>query len=287
LPEETSVVLLHALNPYGFAWRRRVNENNVDLNRNFLLPGDPYAGAPAELRELNGIINPGTPPPRVSLFLLQIFYAMLRYGRRRLLGALSQRQFEFPEGLFYGGSKPEEATTLVQDHFADWVGQAPRVLHLDFHSGLGRFAQCQLFSIEPVDSPRGKWLVARFGTRVVDIDAPTRVRRGTICSWLNATQNQSGRCYAFLAPEFGTFGPLRVFKSLREENRVHRFPAHRAYERLHQDLVEVFCPASVCWREAVVEEGLALIARALQVYQDETWEIMPVSRQEQVVGANS
>ena len=31
---ETGVLLIHAINPYGFAWRRRWNENNVDLNRN-------------------------------------------------------------------------------------------------------------------------------------------------------------------------------------------------------------------------------------------------------------
>ena len=27
----TAVVLVHALNPYGFSWIRRANENNVDL----------------------------------------------------------------------------------------------------------------------------------------------------------------------------------------------------------------------------------------------------------------
>src|SRR5262249_10220051 len=36
LPPSTKVVLAHALNPFGFAWFRRWNENNVDLNRNFL-----------------------------------------------------------------------------------------------------------------------------------------------------------------------------------------------------------------------------------------------------------
>lgn len=35
LPPDTGVLLVHALNPYGFAWVRRVNESNVDLNRNF------------------------------------------------------------------------------------------------------------------------------------------------------------------------------------------------------------------------------------------------------------
>ena len=39
----SGVVLIHAINPFGFAWRRRFNENNVDLNRNFLLADESYA----------------------------------------------------------------------------------------------------------------------------------------------------------------------------------------------------------------------------------------------------
>ena len=35
-PKDSQIVLLHALNPYGFAWDRRVNEDNVDINRNFV-----------------------------------------------------------------------------------------------------------------------------------------------------------------------------------------------------------------------------------------------------------
>lgn len=35
LDRNTCAVIVHALNPYGFAWTRRVNEDNIDLNRNF------------------------------------------------------------------------------------------------------------------------------------------------------------------------------------------------------------------------------------------------------------
>ena len=40
-----ALVLVHVLNPYGMAWLRRTNENNVDLNRNFLLDGGAYASS--------------------------------------------------------------------------------------------------------------------------------------------------------------------------------------------------------------------------------------------------
>ena len=36
LPRDVALVFLHAVNPWGFAWLRRVNEDNIDLNRNFL-----------------------------------------------------------------------------------------------------------------------------------------------------------------------------------------------------------------------------------------------------------
>jgi hypothetical protein len=37
-------VFIHALNPFGFVTLRRANEDNVDLNRNFLLPSEAYSG---------------------------------------------------------------------------------------------------------------------------------------------------------------------------------------------------------------------------------------------------
>ena len=36
LPHGTVCYLVHAVNPFGFSYKRRVNEDNVDLNRNFI-----------------------------------------------------------------------------------------------------------------------------------------------------------------------------------------------------------------------------------------------------------
>ena len=40
------LLLVHAVNPYGFAHTRRVNESNVDLNRNFLRHPDEHVPNP-------------------------------------------------------------------------------------------------------------------------------------------------------------------------------------------------------------------------------------------------
>jgi len=41
LPRGVAMVMVHAINPHGFAWLRRVTEDNVDLNRNFQDFGKP------------------------------------------------------------------------------------------------------------------------------------------------------------------------------------------------------------------------------------------------------
>src|ERR1700736_5446894 len=41
LPPDTALLAIHAINPYGFAWTRRVTEDNVDLNRNFVAHDRP------------------------------------------------------------------------------------------------------------------------------------------------------------------------------------------------------------------------------------------------------
>ena len=46
-PPKVRWVLIHALNPYGFAWSRRFDADNIDVNRNFLLEGADYRGSAA------------------------------------------------------------------------------------------------------------------------------------------------------------------------------------------------------------------------------------------------
>ncbi len=54
---DTAVLLIHAINPHGFAWGRRVTEENVDLNRNFLDHARPHPKN-ADYETLAHHINP-------------------------------------------------------------------------------------------------------------------------------------------------------------------------------------------------------------------------------------
>ena len=88
-----ALVFVHAINPHGFAWRRRWNENNVDLNRNFLKAGwepdaDPrYRESLRAYEELMGFLNPPSAPSRFEAYtpkmLARIFATGWKAWRRR------------------------------------------------------------------------------------------------------------------------------------------------------------------------------------------------------------
>src|SRR4029079_14470199 len=57
-----AVLYIHALNPYGFSWWRRVTQENVDLNRNFHDFSRPLPVNPA-YDEIAPLLTPATWPP--------------------------------------------------------------------------------------------------------------------------------------------------------------------------------------------------------------------------------
>ena len=262
VPHGTAVVLVHALNPYGFAWRRRANERNVDLNRNFLDADEPYAGAPPLYDRVHRLLNPDTPPSATDLFPVRAAWAVCRHGLPALRSAVAEGQYDHPSGLFFGGHEPEASTRLVRERFWNWTRGAGEVVHLDLHTGLGRYAGCQIL-VEPIHAPEVDWYRQRFDpARVVSVaEKGAYAARGVMGAWLG--RHADGRRYRFACVEIGTHSSLRVLRALRTENRAHRFsaPGARSYERARRDLVECFCPASRRWRRRALRQALEVIGR--------------------------
>lgn len=264
IPPGTAVVLLHALNPYGFAWRRRANERNVDLNRNFLDAGEPYAGAPPLYGRVHSLLNPDTQPSRTDFFLARATWAICRHGLPALRAAVAEGQYDHPGGLFFGGHAPEASTRMIQERFWAWTRDAGEVVHLDLHTGLGPHAGCQVL-VEPVHAPELGWYRARFDpARVVSVaEGGAYAARGVMGAWLG--RHADGRRYRFACVEIGTYASLCVLRALRAENRAHQFstPGSGPYERPKRELVECFCPASRRWRRASVGRALEVIEQAV------------------------
>ena len=258
-------VIVHALNPYGFAHLRRVNEHNVDLNRNFMPEGEPYAGSPARYGELDAFLNPPSAPPRFEAFRVKALAYIRRYGLQALKDTIAGGQHDYPRGLFYGGNAPCASTCIVQAHGDAWLADARHCLHLDLHTGLGKFAQCTLLLNEPKASPQHAWYADTFGT--VNLESLQQAEgtayqiTGLFSHWMQ--QHFSARDYRCAGVEFGTYDAIRIVAALRAENRAHHHcaPGDPAMVRSKKELRECFCPRSTAWRDTTVGTALNIIAR--------------------------
>ncbi|BAY26882.1 hypothetical protein NIES2100_66980 [Calothrix sp. NIES-2100] len=267
--QEMALLLLHGLNPYGFAWCRRWNEDNIDLNRNFLLPGEEYRGSPQKYGDLNAFFNPTSPPSRFEPFVLKAIAIILGYGITSLTKTLPVGQYDFPQGLFFGGHSPSKTYHILDANLSRWIGEATDVVHIDLHTGLGKKATYKLFIDDPPESKSHQWLTEKFGADYVEADQTRKVTykfRGGLGTWCQAKFPQSN--YRYLTAEFGTYPVIQVVEALRAENRAHFFaPAnHPSKEWTSQRLKEVFVPADKSWRSRCVSQGLDLVGQAIAAF---------------------
>jgi hypothetical protein len=260
-------VMVHALNPYGMAWLRRVNEDNVDLNRNLLRDGADYHGRPEGYDALHHLLNPTRKKlSRWEPLRLKFALAAIRHGRKHMQQAISAGQYDHPQGLFFGGHGPTKSHQILTQHFDSWLGDAQRILHIDFHTGLGRPATYQLLTQHPTNETQWRWLMQTFGAEFIRICGQESVSaelRGSFDDW--GPWHAGQRDYVYVGAEFGTYSPLDVITALRQENLcVHSaLTSQEELRRVKARLLEVFCPASLSWRRRVLDLGAQVVDQAL------------------------
>lgn len=260
-------VLIHAVNPFGFANLRRVNEENIDLNRNFLIPPSQYSGASDGYRRLNRFLNPASTPARLELFKLKVLWNILRYGLPKLKESIACGQYDFPHGLFYGGQQGGWSTQVIQQHCNEWLASSTKVVHIDIHTGLGALGSYKLLVTDTQPSDMFAWYQSTYGADTVEPMAQpggtAYQASGVFGTWM---QHHFRNCeYHTVGAEFGTYDVVRILAALRAENRVHHYasPESVVYQKAKRELFECFCPASKTWREKLVESGIKIIEQSV------------------------
>ncbi len=262
LPGDAAMIMVHVLNPYGMAWLRRVNENNVDLNRNFLAVNDDAADVGRDYLKLDSFLNPQS-PPRIDLFYLQAIWLMLQHGMSILRQTVAGGQWVRPKGLFYGGKEIEESSLLFQGYLEKHFPSTRRLVAIDVHTGLGSYGDYRLLVDATEDRARANQTMREaFGERVQLLDSQGiayRVRGGQLEMYYRIFPESE---VYFAGQEFGTYHPLRVLTALRAENRWHHYGAGTLDHPCKRRLLETFCPHDEKWRMAVLQQGREVFIRA-------------------------
>ena len=123
LERELSLLFVHAHNPHGFSWVRRVNEDNIDLNRNFVDFGSPVP-ANATYAELHEWLVPEDwEGPAYHAAEEAISGWIAAHGEGAFYAAVGGGQYTHADGLFYGGAGPSwtrrSVAQLCARHLAD------------------------------------------------------------------------------------------------------------------------------------------------------------------------
>lgn len=268
LPARTAVLLIHAINPYGFAWLRRVNEDNVDLNRNAI----DFANRPSSSDDFLRLAPHLVPRTWAELAPAE---AAIRafvdtHGFRRFQEVVTAGQYSHGSALFYGGDGPVWSTRTFREIVTRYGRGKERLALIDFHTGLGPMGYG-----EPIFTGHGEEEAARarewYGPDVTSIyagNSSSVIVNGpminAVPSFFDGTAMPE---ITTLALEFGTLPEEIVLDVLRAEAWMHAHgdvnfdtPVGRAIKRRFRD---AFYVDTDVWKRAIVERSIEMTGQAL------------------------
>lgn len=261
-----AVLLVHAINPYGFAWSRRVTHENVDLNRNFVDFSQPLPENPG-YDELAPAIAPAEWTDASRQASRAAFLAYLRrHSYAALVEALSGGQYRHPGGIYYGGAGETWSRRTLTAIFQERLGQARRIAVLDYHTGLGPegFGE-QMVSAAPHTAEHARAL-AWYGGAVTSIEGGNSSSAKLTGDWLDATPALLPHAEVTgMALEFGTVDGAQVMEALRADNWLHAHgdPLSPQGQAIAADTRAAFYIDTDIWRGMVLGQSLIATRQAL------------------------
>ena len=252
-----AVLYIHALNPHGFSWTRRVTEHNVDLNRNFqdFSRALPLNAAYDEVAQL--LLPSGWPPDAAVQAQIQNWIA--KHGVSSWHAAVASGQYRHPAGLFFGGSQPSWSNLTLRRVLREQAGRCARLGWMDIHTGLGPTAQGERIHLDRDDRASLARAQDWWGQAVTSChDGSSSSPPITGLLWSAIREECSQAQYTGIALEFGTVPATQVLQALRADHWLHAQatrPDARTAQPITQALREAFEVDSKSWRHAVIEQA--------------------------------
>ncbi|WP_447917837.1 M14 family metallopeptidase [Achromobacter aegrifaciens] len=266
-----ALLLVHAVNPYGFSWLARTNEDNVDLNRNDQsFDGRPLPHNPG-YAEIHDLLLPAEWPPTATN-AARIDAYIAEHGRSAFAQVVSRGQYTHADGLFYGGNRLTASLLNLRHILQQYGGHSKHIGWIDVHTGLG---------------PRGHGEKIYAGRR--DAAAVARARQwwgsdiaipyeGSSAS-ADITGQLAGLIYQAcpdavhtpIALEFGTLPFEGMVEALRGRNWLHAHP--QADDSTRDAILSATRDAFYCdaadWHGMIVGQSRVAVLQALSGLQEQ------------------
>jgi hypothetical protein len=263
-PARTAMLLVHAVNPWGFSHLRRTNEDNIDLNRNCVDFAEPRP-ANAGYRDLDALLMPATWPPTAENEQAIAAYQQ-RHGLPAFQRAVSAGQYEIADGLFYGGTGPAWSQRTMRAILERHGAGRKRLGWIDIHTGLGPWGHGEkIFAGRPVAEElaraRAWWgndVFATFepGSVSADVTGPVVGLGQQVCPQAEITG---------MGLEFGTLPMPEVLLALRADQWLHRNPQAPAGQAaaIKRALRDAFYGDTDGWKGMVTAQTRVAVLQAI------------------------
>lgn len=270
LPNDTAVLLVHAVNPFGAAHMSRTTENNVDPNRNFLDHDlGHYTDPDFELCvDVLRVAEPSeTEFQRVKGTLDDLFD---RHGKGRIFALTSEGQFAHPKLSGFAGLAPEWTNDVVHSIVSEQLSGADHVAAIDWHSGVGESQSLLFLCFDEPGSPAFRRASQWWGEDTIadgvrnygDHERPQF--RGLLVNGVR--EMLQARYLASAVIEFGTHPWDEVCNAILVDQWL-RFGKGAKSEADLQHwrtfMLERFCPHDTGWRAWALEAGLTVYDQAI------------------------
>ena len=266
LPPDTALLLTHAINPYGFAWQRRVTEDNVDLNRNFVDHRARYPDNTA-YEALKHAICPRewSDAALAAADRILMGYAQ-EHGPMALQAAISSGQYSHAAGVFYGGRSETWSSRTLAELLRAHADRVRRVAFIDLHTGLGPYGVGEIMSNHAGGGPAFARVNAWFGGEATSTDAGSSSSApvsGDITLGVQRALPQAE--VTGITLEYGTVPLKDVFDAVRADNWLHAHGDLRARQArdIKAQIRGAFYPEAADWKTMVFERSVDVLRRAL------------------------
>lgn len=275
-----SILFVHAINPYGMANYRRFNENNVDLNRNYLSEEqwknvksrDPNVGGYETFRD---ILSPDSAPNCCDkgTFYFSFAWAVIRHGFANLKRAFVTGQYHHPEGIYYGGDGEQPSVSTLRKVLRKYSndGTLRDAIFIDVHSGLGPEGIDTMMTDNANDAARAEKVFPK--TKVQnDAGADDGPSQGynLAAGIIRPRAELAGIRTLSVTEEFGTVKPLKVGRAIILENAAyHHSNGSEFHEELKIDVRDAFYPQKSSYKQSVIKLGTIAFNNALKYLSTE------------------
>jgi len=258
------IVVIHAFNPWGFAWLRRSDHEGIDLNRNF---ADFSAPLPenSEFEALHRQLN------EVRIKNAGDVAALWRdRGMDAFAEVFTRGQYRHADDCFYGGNAPSWSRAVLERVTADGMfANAEHIAVVDLHTGLGPYGYGELINDHPPGTAGDDWVGRWYGDNAKSAqrgESVSSMKVGLLDFYWHQLIGERG---CFVTLEFGTYHLERLVSALVREqwyqNTVRQQNKLRDIKNPDvQELRNFFYPEESSWQQQVLFRGRQVVSLACE-----------------------